>query len=222
MTHLTRSKKLMNYRDTWCAQICHESRGQESIPQSQSCQPQPEEQADKIQAALASHPDKVAVEERESAEIRFKSVSQAYEILSDEETRHLYDTHGMAAFEKGGASGMPDDFDVNDIFASMFAGGGGAQFPFGSGGGFGFDPHGGMPGGGARRKRAKGKSEEKPYEVTLEELYKGKTIKFASTKNVVCSHCKGSGGKEKTKTTTCSTCRGAGKGATRHDDAACH
>jgi DnaJ family protein A protein 2 len=128
----------------------------------------------------------------------------------------------MAAFEKGGNGGMPDDFDVNDMFEHLFSGGGGPSFSgFGGGGGgpppgFFFDPNemGGMGGGGGagkRRKRQKGRDEEKEHEVTLEELYKGKTIKFASTKSVVCSHCKGSGGKEKAKTTTCSTCRGAGE-----------
>lgn len=34
-------------------------------------------------AALSSHPDKVPEDQREEAEVRFKKVSQAYEILSD-------------------------------------------------------------------------------------------------------------------------------------------
>ncbi len=65
-------------------------------------------------------------------------------------------------------------------------------------------------GGGRARKPRKGADEEQNYHVTLEELYKGKTVKFASTKNVVCSHCKGTGGKEKAKSKQCASCQGKG------------
>ncbi|KAG9235894.1 putative DnaJ protein like protein xdj1 [Amylocarpus encephaloides] len=150
-------------------------------------------------AALQHHPDKVAEELREDSELKFKSASQAYEILHDEEKRHLYDTHGMAAFDPsrgGGMGGAGPDLD--DILAQMFGmGGGGGGMPFGG--------EGGIP-----RRPRRGRDEEQKYEVTLEELYKGKTVKFASTKNVLCSHCKGTGGKEKAKPQTCDRCKGNG------------
>lgn len=116
----------------------------------------------------------------------------------------MYDQHGMAAFEKGGANGFPGGAgpDLDDILAQMFGGGMGGGM-----GGFDFPGAGGGP----RRKRGKGKNEVQQYEVTLEELYKGKTTKFASTKTVLCSHCNGSGGKnEKVKAKTCETCKGRG------------
>jgi DnaJ family protein A protein 2 len=73
---------------------------------------------------------------------------------------------------------------------------------------------GGMPpgfGGEAGPKRPRrGRDEEQKYEVTLEELYKGKTVKFASTKNIICSHCKGTGGKKDVKPQTCERCKGNG------------
>jgi DnaJ homolog subfamily A member 2 len=151
----------------------------------------------------------VPVDQREEADIKFKSISQAYEILSDDDNRALYDQHGMAAFEKGaGGAGFPGGPDLDDILASMFGQGMG-----GMGGMGGFEGmHGGFPGaGGPRRKRGKGKSEMQQYEVTLEELYKGKTTKFASTKKVICSNCAGSGGKnDKVKAKTCDTCKGRG------------
>jgi DnaJ family protein A protein 2 len=151
----------------------------------------------------------VPEDQREEADIKFKAVSQAYEILSDDDTRAMYDQHGMAAFEKG-QSGFPGGGpDLDDILAQMFGGGMGmGGDPFGMGGGM----PGGMPGGpGARRKKAKGKSEMERYSVTLEELYKGKTTRFASTKNVLCPHCSGTGGKsEKAKPKTCDTCKGRG------------
>lgn len=126
--------------------------------------------------------------------MKFKSVSQAYEILHDEEKRHLYDTHGMSAFDssKGAGGGV----DLDDILQQMFGMGGGMPPGFGDGSG--------------PKRQRRGRDEEQKYQVTLEELYKGKTVKFASTKNIICSHCKGTGGKEKAKPQTCERCKGQG------------
>ena len=103
----------------------------------------------------------------------------------------------MAAFDKSrGGPGGPE-VDINDILSQMFG--------FGMGGPGGPGGPGGMP-----RKPRKGADEEQEYKVTLEELYKGKTVKFAANKQVVCAQCKGSGGKEKAKPTTCDRCKGNG------------
>lgn len=100
----------------------------------------------------------------------------------------------MAAFDpsRGGGAGGPGGVDLNDILAQMF----------------GMDVGGGA-GGGPRRPR-RGRDEEQQYKVTLEELYKGKTVKFSANKKVICSQCKGSGGKDKTKPQTCERCKGNG------------
>ena len=151
-----------------------------------------------VKAALSSHPDKVAEEDRAAAETRFKSVGQAYDILYDDDKRHLYDTQGMSAFDpRGGRMGDPG-LDVDDILQQMFGMDGGSMPP-------------GFGGGRGPLKSRKGRDEEQNYQVTLEELYKGKTAKFASTKNVICSHCKGTGGKENAKPKQCSSCQGRGK-----------
>ncbi|KAJ5894601.1 DnaJ domain protein, partial [Penicillium taxi] len=154
-------------------------------------------------AALANHPDKVPEDERPAAEVKFKAVQEAYEILYDEDKRHMYDTHGMGAFNGSGEQMGPD---IDDLLAQMFGGMGGMGGMPGMGG------MGGMPGmpGGPRGKSRKSANEEQDYDVSLEEMYKGKTVKFASTKNVICSLCKGKGGKEKAKAKKCSTCDGAG------------
>lgn len=152
--------------------------------------------ADKSKAALSSHPDKVAESERAGAEIKFKSVSKAYEILYDDDKRHLYDTHGMSAFDSAHGNGMGAGPDLEEMLSQMFGMGAGMPPSFG--------------GPGPRRSR-KGDDEEHPYQVTLEDLYKGKTTKFASTKNVICSHCKGSGGREKAKAKQCASCQGKGR-----------
>ena len=143
---------------------------------------------------MSSHPDKVAEQDRAAADIKFKAVSQAYEILQDDETRHMYDAHGMAAFDKSQGAGMGAGVDLDDII-NMFSMGGGAPPGFG----------------GARPRRPqKGRDEEQKYDVTLEELYKGKSTRFASTKNVICGHCKGKGGKENAKPKQCDSCGGKG------------
>ena len=154
-------------------------------------------------AALASHPDKVPTEERQTAEIRFKSVSQAYEILSDDDKRNLYDTHGMAAFDPSSGAGAGAGMDMDDILAQMFGMGMGEDTFPGMGGTFG--GRGGMP-----KRPARGANEEQQYEVTLEELYKGKTTRFASTKNVICGTCSGSGGRSGAKPKQCESCKGKG------------
>lgn len=149
-----------------------------------------------LKAALASHPDKVAESDRSTADVKFKSISQAYEILSDDDKRHLYDTHGMAAFDSSRGSGM-EGMDVNDILQEMFGMSGMGDRSRGSGGG--------------SKKPRKGKDEEQNYEVTLEELYKGKSVKFASTKNIICTHCKGKGGKDHAVPKKCDSCSGRGR-----------
>jgi DnaJ homolog subfamily A member 2 len=105
----------------------------------------------------------------------------------------------MAAFDKSrGGPGGPE-VDLNDILSQMF--------------GFNMGGPGGMPpgAGGPRPKRPrKGPNEEHEYKVTLEELYKGKTVKFAANKQTVCGQCKGSGGKEKAKANDCDRCKGNG------------
>lgn len=107
----------------------------------------------------------------------------------------MYDMHGMAAFDpsrRGG--GMGAEVDLNDILSQMF--------------GMGVNGQGGPAG--PRRPR-RGPDEEQQYKVTLEDLYKGKTVKFAADKKIVCGQCKGSGAKEKVKSSPCDRCKGAGR-----------
>jgi DnaJ homolog subfamily A member 2 len=105
----------------------------------------------------------------------------------------MYDTHGMSAFDGSrGPGGMGGGPDLDDLFSTMFG-------------------MGGMPGAGrGPRKPKKSPSEQQKYEVTLEDLYKGKNVKFQSSKQILCPTCKGTGGKEKAKPTKCSTCKGQG------------
>lgn len=67
---------------------------------------------------------------------------------------------------------------------------------------------GGM--GGRQQKPKRSPDENQKYEVGLEDLYKGKTTRFTSTKNVICSSCSGSGGKKDAKPKKCANCEGKG------------
>lgn len=101
----------------------------------------------------------------------------------------------MSAFDASYGAGPGAGVDLEEMLQQMFNMGG-MPSGFGSAGG---------------QKDQKGKDEEQSYQVTLEDLYKGKTTKFAIKKNVICSHCKGSGGKEKAKPKQCASCQGQGR-----------
>ncbi|KAK6458994.1 dnaJ class heat shock protein [Scheffersomyces xylosifermentans] len=135
-------------------------------------------------AALKYHPDKNP--SPEAAE-KFKEISHAYEVLSDEQKREVYDSYGEEGLSgQGGPGGMGAD----DIFSQFF------------GGGF-----GGM-GGGAQRP-SRGKDIKHQISCTLEELYKGRTAKLALNKTILCKTCNGLGGKEG-KVKKCTGCNGSG------------
>ncbi|GAA5985461.1 hypothetical protein JCM11641_007075 [Rhodosporidiobolus odoratus] len=139
--------------------------------------------------ALKLHPDK-----NPDAGDQFKEVSHAYEILSDEQKREVYDRYGEEGLNGGGPGGM-GGMDPQDLFSQLFGGGGG----FFGGGGRGSRPQG----------PRKGKDLVHRIKVSLEDLYKGKTSKLALQKHVLCGKCKGKGGKEGA-VKTCGSCKGQG------------
>lgn len=130
--------------------------------------------------ALKFHPDKNP--DKDSAE-KFKNISQAYEVLSDEKKRRTYDEGGEQALKEGGTG---EGHSPMDIFEMFFGGGGGR-----------------------RKKENKGKDVIHQLGVTLEDMYKGSTRKLALQKNVICDKCGGKGGKEGA-VIRCTTCKGSG------------
>src|ERR1700759_5346301 len=64
------------------------------------------------------HPD---VSEEPDAAQRFREVTEAYEVLSNAETRQLYDRYGHAGLRSGGF--QPSNFDfgsIGDLFSPFF------------------------------------------------------------------------------------------------------
>ncbi|KAI5285988.1 Type I HSP40 co-chaperone [Ascosphaera aggregata] len=140
--------------------------------------------------ALKYHPDKNA--HNPEAEEKFKSLSHAYEILSDPEKRQIYDQYGEEGLEggAGGAGGM----NAEDLFSQFFGG----------------SPFGNMFGGGMRDTGPKkARTIHHVHKVSLEDIYRGKTSKLALQKSVICPACNGRGGKEGA-VKVCQSCNGTG------------
>ncbi|KAI8371770.1 ATPase GET3 [Radiomyces spectabilis] len=121
---------------------------------------------------------------------KFKEISHAYEILSDAQKRQMYDQFGEDGLN--GQAGMAGGMDAEDLFSQLFGGG---LF-----GGSGRSRPSGPP---------RGKDMMHRLRVSLEDLYRGKTSKLALQKHVICSGCRGLGGKEDS-VQTCRGCRGQG------------
>lgn len=150
--------------------------------------------------AMQHHPDRNGGCDESMA--RFKEISEAYSVLSDEQKRAAYDRFGHAGVNGGGGGfgGQGQGFtDVNDIFSQVF------------GDAFG-DVFGGRGGGGARQHGPRRGSDLRyDLEITLEQAYKGADVEIAIPTTATCETCEGSGAKPGTKPTTCSTCQGAGR-----------
>ena len=153
------------------------------------------------QMAMKYHPDKNPG--NKEAEQKFKEVSEAYDVLKDDQKRAAYDRFGHAAFTGGGGAGAkgPGGFaggfsgaGVSDIFEEMFG-----DFMGGNG----------KRGGGEGMRRGADLSHD--LEITLEESFKGKEapVKVASWQG--CAACEGSGAEKGSKPETCGGCKGTGR-----------
>lgn len=130
---------------------------------------------------------------------KFKEISFAYEVLSNPERRSTYDQVGLEGIKEGGAGGG-GGFG-GDLFSHLFGDDGGSPFASFFGGG--------MGGGGGPRRRYQAQPTVHQLNVTLEDIFKGKTSKLQLSRSALCSTCRGSGGRPG-GTYECSTCRGRG------------
>ena len=169
--------------------------------------------------ALQYHPDRNKAPE---AEEKFKEISEAYAVLSDDDKRKKYDTYGHEGTEdvfRGSEANFDEIFkDIGfggfrDIFEQIFGGRGsvgGARGSSNIGGGTSAnDPFGfGFSFGGGRRK---GQDLLYDMELSLEEVLKGRKDEIELPKLDKCNNCGGTGAAPGTRPRKCSVCDGQGQ-----------
>ena len=146
------------------------------------------------------HPDK-----KEGDADKFKEVSEAYSILSDDKKRAEYDSYGRV-FGGGGGPGAgaggfntagfdfsqfqdafnQGGFDMGDIFSDFFAGGG-------------------------TRAKSRGRDISIDLEISFRDSVFGVKRTVLLAKTGLCDTCKGSGAAKGSEVVTCTHCNGQGK-----------
>ncbi len=161
--------------------------------------------------ARAHHPD--ANKGDPASEERFKEVSEAYDVLSDEGRRREYDEaralFGSGGFRFPGGGGAPGggnvSFDLGDLFGAGAGGGGGGGLGDVLGGLFGR----GARGGGAAAQR-RGADVESEVTLSFSEAVDGVTVPLRLTGEGPCATCHGTGARAGTTPRVCPTCGGSG------------
>jgi len=145
--------------------------------------------------AMQFHPDRNAGDK--DAEVKFKEVGEAYEILKDDQRRAAYDRFGHAAFEGGRGGNGRGGFDFSPAFTDVF------DDLFGE-----FMGRGRGAGG---QRAARGQDLRYDLEITLEDAWAGKDAEIRVPGSVACEPCDGTGAEAGAKAATCTTCSGHGK-----------
>ena len=149
--------------------------------------------------AMKYHPDRNP--DNKQAEEKFKEVSQAYEVLSDDTKRAQYDQYGHDNYQNMGSGGgshqnMDDIFgNFEDVFSSMFGGGSKSK----------------------KRRTSTGPTPKRGHDlakeivITLKESYLGTKSEVAYYHFFSCDICSGKGLKPGTSVDVCKTCKGTGQ-----------
>ena len=150
--------------------------------------------------AMKYHPD--VNDGDEDAEEKFKEVSEAYGVLSDESKRQRYDQFGHA-----GMDGYSQEDIFNNInFEDIFGGFGGSSGGFGSI----FDLFG-FGGGSSGQRVERGSDLVQTLNITLEEVATGTSKEISVTHRKLCPTCNGSKAEPNSAVNTCSQCNGSGQ-----------
>jgi molecular chaperone DnaJ len=141
------------------------------------------------------HPDKCGGDK--DAEEKFKEAANAYQVLSDDDQRALYDRYGFEGLRRGGGGPGPGQgfSSVEDIFSAF-------------GDVFG-DFFGGRTSGGRRQPR--GADLRVDLELSFAEAVWGCTKEVKVARDIPCETCKGSGAAAGSKPEVCKTCQGKGQ-----------
>ncbi|CAN5399957.1 molecular chaperone DnaJ [soil metagenome] len=151
-----------------------------------------------------------------SAEEKFKEVQEAYDVLSDEKKRKVFDRFGYYA----------DNLDPNSSYSSGTSAGGAGGFDFsgfnfeegGSGGSSFRDIFSDLFGGGSTKREPeppkplpkKGRDIEIPLALSFEESFTGLTTNITVNRSEQCSRCQGAGDTGG-PVVVCPTCKGTGQ-----------
>jgi len=141
--------------------------------------------------AMQHHPDRNVGDAE--AEVRFKEVTEAYEVLRDPQKRQVYDRHGHEGLSGGGAGAAAGGFqDIFDDFLGSFFGGGR----------------------GGRRQQSRGPRPGRDIQVVLDidlvEAAVGAKKQVSIPREEACKDCSGNGSKPGTKPAVCKRCGGQG------------
>ncbi len=146
--------------------------------------------------AMKYHPVRNQGDKAKEAEVKFKEVKEAYEMLSDAQERAAYDQYGHAGVDPNmrggpgaeGFAGFGEAF--GDIFGDIFG-----QTRRGAGG----------------RQVYRGNDLSYALEINLEEAANGKDAQLRIPSWDECNTCHGTGAKPGTLAKTCTTCNGSGQ-----------
>ncbi|MGB0647064.1 MAG: molecular chaperone DnaJ [Bradymonadia bacterium] len=139
--------------------------------------------------AMECHPDRNPGDAQ--AEARFKSISEAYQVLSDPQKRQIYDRYGKEGLSQQGMGGGFSD--IGDIFSN-----------FG-------DIFGDLFGFGSQRGPRRGADLQTVVSLNLTETLRDAERTVEIPREEPCKPCNGSGAKAGTKPVGCQTCRGQGQ-----------
>ncbi|MEN9923341.1 MAG: hypothetical protein RIS09_855 [Actinomycetota bacterium] len=148
------------------------------------------------QLAKELHPD--ANPGNQKAEARFKEVSEAYDVVGNEQSRREYDEFRDAVASGAFAGGFPGGGYTSANFEDVFQGGFGDIF-------------GSIFGGGGRTRARRGNDIETTITVSFADSLQGIITPIGVTGDFACKSCKGSGAAAGSQRKTCGGCGGSGQ-----------